>query len=138
MTSTIQDPSGYDTPTLVKWYIDLRNHKSEIKRSIEPAIAQVENQMDAIESELNKRIVTSGVKSMRTENGTITRVNKTKYLVTDSYAFREWLKLNPEVGSQLISASITQGEVMNYLSDGNALPDGLTVENSIELSVRRT
>lgn len=130
------DPSVYDLPTLVQWYIDLRAHKSELKRSIEPAIAHTDEQMELIEREFNKRMVESGTKSMKTERGTITRVQKTKYLMTDSFAFRQWVANNPQAGSQLVSG-ITQGEVKAYLEGGNDLPDGLTVDNFFDISIRR-
>ena len=132
-----QDPSVYDLPTLVKWYIDLRQHKSDLKRSIEPQLAQVDEQMELIEKEFSKRIVESGTKSMKTDQGTVSRVQKTKYLLTDGYAFRQWLIANPEVGAGLISG-ISQGEVKAFLEDGGELPDGLTVDNFFDISVRRT
>ena len=132
-----QDPSVYDLPTLVKWYIDLRQHKSDLKRSIEPQLAQVDEQMELIEKEFSKRIVESGTKSMKTDQGTVSRVQKTKYLLTDGYAFRQWLIANPETGAGLISG-ISQGEVKAFLEDGGELPDGLTVDNFFDISVRRT
>lgn len=136
-TTQLTDPSGYDVSALVQWYIDLRNHKSALKRSIEPALTHTDNQMELIERELNKRIVESGVKSMKTDKGTISRVQKTKYLLTDSFAFRQWLVKNPEIGAQLISG-ITQGEVRAYIEEGNELPSGVSVDNYFDLSVRRT
>jgi len=126
-----------DLPTLVQWYIDLRNYKSELKRSIEPAIAQTDEKMEAIEKEFNKRLLQSGGTSVKTDKGTISRVQKTKYLLTDSVAFRQWLVANAEIGSQLVSG-ITQGEVKAYLESGGQLPDGLTVDNFFDISVRRT
>lgn len=136
-TTQLTDPSGYDVPALVQWYIDLRNHKSALKRSIEPALAYTDDQMELIERELNKRIVESGVKSMKTDKGTISRVQKTKYLLTDSFAFRQWLAENPAVGAQLVSG-ITQGEVRAYIEEGNELPSGVSVDNYFDLSIRRT
>ena len=126
-----------DLPTLVQWYIDLRNYKSELKRSIEPAIAQTDEKMEAIEKEFNKRLLQSGGTSVKTDKGTISRVQKTKYLLTDSFAFRQWLVANAEIGSQLVSG-ITQWEVKAYLESGGQLPDGLTVDNFFDISVRRT
>lgn len=132
-----QDPSVYDLPTLIQWYIDLRQHKSDLKRSIEPQLAQVDEQMELIEKEFSKRIVESGTKSMKTDRGTVSRVQKTKYLLTDAYAFRQWLIANPEEGAGLISG-ISQGEVKAFIEDGGELPDGLTVDNFFDISVRRT
>ena len=63
-----------DLPTLVQWYIELRNYKSELKRSIEPAIAQTDEKMEAIEKEFNKRLLQSGGTSVKTDKGTISRV----------------------------------------------------------------
>lgn len=132
------DPAVYDMATLVKWYIDLRNNKSEIKRSIEPSLAHIDAQMEMIEAEMNKRIVESGTKSMRTENGTVSRVQKTKYIVSDPHAFRQWVLANPAQGINLMNTAVTQGEVKLFLEDGNTLPDGLAVDASFDISVRRT
>lgn len=132
----IQDPSVYDLPTLVKWYIDLRASKSEIKRSIEPALAQVDMQMEEIEKEFHKRCMEGGTLSMKTEYGTISRVVKSKYLISDGHDFREWLKKNPEDGAGLVSG-ITQGEVKAYVEAGNELPDGITMDSFYDISVRR-
>jgi len=136
--SVITDVSGYDFPTLVKWFIDLRNHKSEVKRSIEPAIAQVEQQMEAIEKEFHKRITASGVTALKTEYGTVSRSIKTKYSVDDAFAFRQWVAENPQEASRLINASITQSEMAVFIAEeGNKLPDGVRSDSTYELSIRR-
>ena len=75
-TNTPKDPSTFDLPTLVQWYIDLRQYKSDLKRSIEPSLAQADEQMELIEKEFNKRLTESGTKSMKTANGTISRTQK--------------------------------------------------------------
>lgn len=131
------DLTALDLPTLVQWYIDLRNYKSDLKRSIEPALAQTDEKMEQIEKEFHKRLLQSGGTSVKTDKGTISRVQKTKYLLTDSFAFRQWLIANPEVGAQIVSG-ITQGEVKAFLENGGQLPDGLTVDNFFDISVRRT
>lgn len=133
---TSKDPSAFDLPTLVQWYIDLRQYKSELKRSIEPAMAQADEQMELIEKEFNKRLLENGTKSMKTANGTISRSQKTKYLLTDSYTFRQWLIKNPEIGSQLVQG-ISQGEVKAFLENGGDLPEGISADHFFDISVRR-
>lgn len=133
---TPQDPSNYDLPTLTQWYIDLRQYKSDLKRSIEPQLAQADDQMMLIEKEFHKRLAETGSKSMKTDRGTITRVQKTKYLLTDSYAFRKWIVANPEAAAQIVQG-ISQGEVRAFLEEGGTLPEGVAVDNFFDISVRR-
>ena len=133
----ITDPSAYDTAQLVQWYVDLRNNKSEVRRSIEPTLNQIDAQMSAIETELNKRIMASGATSMRTPHGTVARVLKHKYTVADPYLFRLWVQNNPQQGIALLRPAVTQDDVANYIEEGNALPDGLAIDSSFEISVRR-
>lgn len=137
---TITDLTAYESDALTKWYIDLRNYKSELKRSIDPAIASIEEQMELIEKEFHKRMATVGSSSIKTAHGTASRVQKTKYLVTDSFALREWVRKNPEVGLNLLSATITQSEVKDYLESNPTaqLPDGLAVDQYIDISIRRS
>lgn len=135
-TNTPKDPSTFDLPTLVQWYIDLRQYKSDLKRSIEPSLAQADEQMELIEKEFNKRLTESDTKSMKTANGTISRTQKTKYLLTDSFTFRQWLIKNPEVGAQLVQG-ISQGEVRAFLEDGGELPEGVSADHFFDISVRR-
>lgn len=132
----VKDPSAYDLPTLVQWYIDLRQYKSDLKRSIEPSVARADEQMELIEKEFHKRLADMGSTSMKTPQGTISRVQKTKYLMTDSFTFRQWLMQNPEDGAQLIQG-ISQGEVKAYLEQGGELPDGITADSFFDISVRR-
>lgn len=134
---TLIDTSQYNVPQLVKWYIDLRAHKSELEASIKPALEHTKQQMHLIEVELNKRLENIDSESMRTVHGTATKVLKTKYSVVDAYAFRQWMVKNPEVAAQIISAQVTPSEVSSYIADGGEMPDGIALEKAWTISVRR-
>ena len=139
MTDNFQliDTTQYDIPTLVKWYIDLRAHKSDLEASIKPAVEHTKQQMQMIESELNKRMNETKTESVKTINGTVSQVSKTKYSVVDPYVFRQWMVKNPEVAAQIVNGQITQGEVTAYIADGGTLPDGMAIDNILSISVRR-
>lgn len=134
---TLIDTSQYNVPQLVKWYIELRAHKSELEASIKPALEHTKQQMQMIEAELNKRLDNIDSESMRTTYGTATKVLKSKYSVVDAYAFRQWMVKNPEVAAQIMSAQVTPSEVTNYIADGGTVPDGVALEKSWTISVRR-
>lgn len=136
----IQDPKVFDLDALAKWYIELRTYKSEVKRSIEPVVSSIDEQMELISTEMNRRLAESSATSIRTAHGTIGRVLKTRFNVTDPYLFKQWIVQNPELGVNLISGSITQGEVKSYMeSNPDAqLPDGLTFDQFFDISVRRS
>ena len=131
------DTSQFDIPTLVKWYIDLRAHKSDLEASIKPAVEHTKQQMQMIETELTKRMNETETESMRTANGTVSKVSKTKYSVIDPFLFRQWMVKNPEVAAQIVNGQITQGEVATYIADGGTLPDGMAIDNILSISVRR-
>lgn len=132
------DVSQYDMATLVQWYIDLRTQKSEVKKSIEPTVAEIDNLMDKIDGEMAKRLAEQGTTSMRTTKGTVLRVEKTKYPVVDPAAFKDWVRNNPDVGIGLISISANTAEITEYIANGSVLPDGLAVEKILDISVRRS
>jgi len=85
--------------------------------------------MQMIEAELNKRMNETKTESVKTINGTVSQVSKTKYSVVDPYVFRQWMVQNPEVAAQIVNGQITQGEVAAYIADGGTLPDGMAIDN---------
>lgn len=135
----ITNPAQFKTEDLVEWYIRLRTYKSDLKKSIADKLDYTTEQMDAIEAELNTRLVKADAHSMRTVSGTISRVAKTKYQVADPYALRQWVIANPEVGVTLLAGNISQGEVTAYLEDNPdaTLPDGVSCDNYYDISIRR-
>lgn len=136
----VTDPTQYDTEALVAWYIQLRDYKAELKKSIQPALNQTDAQMDAIEKTLSGRLIAANAVSLKTTHGTIGRVQKTKFTVTDPYAFRQWVIANPEIGVNLLSGSVSQAELNSYLADDSnaTLPEGIAQETIFDISVRRS
>lgn len=136
----VTDPTQYDTDALVAWYIQLRDYKSELKKSIQPALNQTDAQMDAIERTLSGRLIAANAVSLKTTHGTIGRVQKTKFTVTDPYALRQWVIANPEIGVNLLSGSVSQAELNSYLADNEhaVLPEGIAQETIFDISVRRS
>lgn len=132
----VVEASGYDLPTLTKWYIDLRNARKVLKQSIKPTDDYYVEQMAVIERELAERCVKAESGSLRSTSGTVVRAIKSSYKVVDPYAFRQWIKNNPEVGVDLISATITPGELSAFLENGGELPEGVTKEDGYTISVR--
>lgn len=136
----VTDPTQYDTDALVAWYIQLRDYKAELKKSIQPALNQTDAQMAAIEKTLSARLIAADAVSLKTTHGTIGRVQKTKFTVTDPYSLRQWVIANPEIGVNLLSGSVSQAELSSYIAnDAQApLPEGVTRETILDISVRRS
>lgn len=134
------NPADYTTDVLVDWFVKLRDYKAELKKSIQPQMDETDKTMDLIQAELNKRLMEQNLASMKTAGGTVSRVEKQKFTVSDPYALRQWVIANPEIGVNLLTGSISQPELRAYLQEyqGKDLPDGVVIENILDLSVRRS
>lgn len=136
----VLDPTQYETEALVDWYIQLRDYKSELKKSIQPALNRTDAQMDAIARVLSGRLLSANAVSLKTATGTIGRVKKSKFVVTDPFALRKWVIANPEIGVNLLSGSVSQAELTAFLAENQdaQMPDGVSHEQFFDISVRRS
>lgn len=134
------NPADYTTDVLVDWFVKLRDYKADLKKSIQPQMDDTDKTMELIQAELNKRLMEQNLASMKTAGGTVSRVEKQKFTVADPYALRQWVIANPEIGVNLLTGSISQPELRAYLQEyqGKDLPDGVVIENILDLSVRRS
>ncbi len=94
------DTTQYDIPTLVKWYIDLRTHKSDLEASIRPAVEHTKQQM-----QMNLNWTNAWMKQkpefVKTVNDPVSQVFKTKYSVVDPYVLEQWMVKNLKLQHRL-------------------------------------
>lgn len=89
------------------------------KKELEPLISAEK----ALRAALLEHLIFTGVKTMNTENGNITKVDKTTFPIEDQIAFSRHV-----IGTQaweLLDWKANVTAVKDYINENNALPPGL-------------
>lgn len=113
----------------------LTEHKSKLTAEfnkkdaeIRSALADVENQIRAV---MNK----AGLKSARTDAGTVTLRTTTHYRVSDWATID---RLVQETGdTSFFQRRLSSTRFRQYLDEGNDIPEGVTTQDLIEISITK-
>jgi len=120
---------------LVARYIELREAISQLKAAYDAKNDALKDAQDAIATELDTRMKANGLTSMKTGAGGVSRVTKRSIVMRDSGEFMRFIRTHnlPE----LLQKRASTKEIEEYVSNGNALPDGLGYDDTITISVRK-
>ena len=128
--------AGTLTPSeLVGKYIQLRNKKDEIKERHSKELAPYNDAMDMLESKVLDHLITSGVESMRTGEGTVYRSVRTTYKVNDFTEFSDFVKVHNRF--DMLERRCAKPAVEEYLSEHGTLPPGLSTYSEAVVGFRK-
>jgi hypothetical protein len=128
--------SAPDLNNLTKVYLRIRDARDALTAQYKKEHAELEAQMDLIETEMLDTCKSMGVESMRTPHGTIIRSVKSRYWTNDWDSMYAFIEETSAFG--LLEKRLHQTHMKEFLEENPDLyPKGMNVENTYTVVVRR-
>ena len=130
-------PSTQDLDKLTKVYIKIRDARDQLESDHKKRIAELEEQLSIIETEMLDACKNMNADSVRTPHGTIIRTVKARYWTNDWDSMYDFIEETGAFG--LLEKRLHQTHMKEFLSENPDLfPIGLNVEKSFSVVVRRS
>jgi|TARA_R110000803_G_scaffold44471_2_gene94109 hypothetical protein len=121
---------------LVKAYVKIRDHRSEIKKAYDAEDTVLVDQLDAVRAALLAHCKEHGVDSVRTAEGLFYRTVKQTYWTSDWEQMHKFILEHEE--PSLLDKRINQKHMREFLEDNpDLLPKGLNSNSTYTISVRK-
>jgi len=121
---------------LVKAYVKIRDHRSEIKKAYDAEDTVLVDQLDAVRAALLAHCKEHGVDSVRTAEGLFYRTVKQTYWTSDWEQMHKFILEHEE--PSLLDKRINQKHMREFLEDNpDLLPKGLNSNSTYIISVRK-
>ncbi len=128
--------SAPDLNNLTKVYLRIRDARDALTAQYKKEHAELEAQMDLIETEMLDTCKSMGVESMRTPHGTIIRSVKSRYWTNDWDSMYAFIEETSAFG--LLEKRLHQTHMKEFLEENpDVYPQGMNVENTYTVVVRR-
>lgn len=129
-------PAGVPLDKLAKVYRKMSAEIQRLTQEYDNATAQIKQQQDAVKTAIKDEMLRLGVKSVRTDGGTISLSTKTRYSTDDWDAFKEFIKENDAL--ELLEKRISQSNMATFLEENpGKVPAGLNSFKEYAVSVRK-
>jgi enamine deaminase RidA (YjgF/YER057c/UK114 family) len=126
-----------DANQLVKVYIKIRDAKETRKKQMEAEIADLDQQLDAVEQELLEICKTTGQDGGKTQHGSFTRAVKTRYWTSDWDSMYKFIREHD--APDLLERRIAQGNFAQFIQENpDKMPAGVNIESKYSITVRRS
>jgi hypothetical protein len=117
---------------LVRIYMKMRASIQELDAQIEA----IKEQQQEVKNEIKDRMRAMGTKSMKTDSGTVSLVEKTRYYTQDWDSFKQFVIEQDAL--ELLEKRISQTNMRTFLEENPALvPPGLNSDTEFDVSVRK-
>lgn len=117
---------------LVRIYMKMRASIQELDAQVEA----IKEQQQEVKNEIKDRMRSMGTKSMKTDFGTVSLVEKTRYYTQDWDSFKRFVIEQDAV--DLLEKRIAQTNMRTFLEENPALvPPGLNSDTEFDVSVRK-
>lgn len=117
---------------LVRIYMKMRTAIQDLDAQIEA----IKEQQQAVKNEIKDRMRDTGVKSLRTDHGTVSLMEKTRYYTNDWDSFKKFMVEQDAL--DLLEKRIAQGNMKLFLEENpGVVPPGLNSDTEFEISVRK-
>ena len=121
---------------LVKAYVKIRDHRSDIKKAYDAEDTVLVDQLDAVRAALLAHCKEHGVDSVRTAEGLFYRTVKQTYWTSDWEQMHKFILEHEE--PSLLDKRINQKHMREFLEDNpDLLPKGLNSNSTYTISVRK-
>jgi len=139
MTETVEAaPTAVGVPLdkLAKVYRKMSAEIQKLTQDYDNAVAAIKTQQDTLKTAIKDEMLRLGVKSVRTDGGTISLSTKTRYSTDDWDAFKEFIKENDAL--ELLEKRISQSNMATFLEENpGKVPAGLNSFTEYAVSVRK-
>ena len=117
---------------LVRIYMKMRTAIQDPDAQIEA----IKEQQQSVKNEIKDRMRDTGVKSLRTDHGTVSLMEKTRYYTNDWDSFKKFMVEQDAL--DLLEKRIAQGNMKLFLEENpGVVPPGLNSDTEFEISVRK-
>ena len=117
---------------LVRIYMKMRASIQELDAQIE----QIKEQQQEVKNEIKDRMRSLGTKSVKTDFGTVSLMEKTRFYTQDWDSFKRFIVEHDAV--DLLEKRIAQTNMRLFLEENPALvPPGLNSDTEFDISVRK-
>ncbi len=117
---------------LVRIYMKMRAALQELDAQIEA----IKEQQQEVKNEIKDRMRALGTKSLKTDFGTVSLMEKTRYYTQDWDSFKRFVIEQDAV--DLLEKRISQTNMRTFLEENPALvPPGLNSDTEFDVSVRK-
>ena len=125
-----------DADKLVKVYIKIRDAKAAKTKELEDEIAQLDEQLGAVEAELLELCKSTGQDGGKTQHGSFRRSVKTRYWTSDWDKMYQFIKDND--APELLERRVAQTAFKEFLaSNPDKMPEGMNVDSRYAITVTR-
>lgn len=138
MDAEVQDTATpIDLDKLTTVYLKIRDSRADLKRKFEEADDELKEQSDVLEAQMLDICKGMNADSIRTPHGTIIRSVKSRYWTNDWDSMYSFIEEHSAFG--LLEKRLHQTNMKDFLYENpKVLPQGLNVENSYSVVVRRS
>jgi hypothetical protein len=127
---------GVPLDKLAKVYRKMSAEVQKLTQDYDTAVAAIKAQQDTVKTAIKDEMLRLGVKSVRTDGGTISLSTKTRYNTDDWDAFKEFIKENDAL--ELLEKRIAQTNMATFLEENpGKVPAGLNSFTEYAVSVRK-
>jgi hypothetical protein len=117
---------------LVRIYMKMRAAVQDLDAQIEA----IKEQQQAVKNEIKDQMRALGTKSMKTDHGTVSLMEKTRFYTSDWDSFKKFVIEQDAL--DLLEKRISQSNMKLFLEENPALvPPGLNSDTEFDISVRK-
>ena len=128
--------SIYLLDKLTRIYIKMRTKLQDIEKEYDTKIEELKAQQQEVKNAMKDLMLASGTKSSRTDYGTVSLVQKTRYYTQDWDSFKKFVIEHDVV--DLLEKRIAQTNMSKFLEENPTLvPPGLNSNTEFDISVRK-
>jgi len=118
---------------LVRIYMKMRSAIQDLDAQIE----SIKEQQQSVKNEIKDRMRGTGVKSLRTDHGTVSLMEKTRYYTNDWDSFKKFMVEHDAL--DLLEKRIAQSNMKLFLEENpGSIPPGLNSDTEFDISVRKS
>lgn len=126
-----------DLAPVIRRYVLLRDHKSELKKAFEESVASIDAGLDKIENFLLKQLSEQGSESIKTPFGTAYISVKTNVSIKDAEVFKAFARAQPDPFA-FFDNKANKTAVEEYSKEHNDVPPGIGVTKFQTVNIRRS
>lgn len=121
---------------LVATYVKIRDRRAELTREYEKQDNRLKEQLELVANKLLDICRETGVESMRTNAGTVSRSVSTRYWTSDWASMYDFIREHDAIN--LLEQRIHQGNLKSFLSEHpETVPKGLNSDSAYTVRVTR-
>jgi hypothetical protein len=124
-----------DTKKLVATYVKIRDARAELKAKYEDDDAKLKAQLGKIEQVLLKMTDDLGVTSLKTEAGTATKTQRTRYWAADWDAFKDFMRQYDAL--DLVERRVHQGNFKEFMETHPDVVPPVNADSTFAITIRR-